>query len=140
MVEGESGIMAISSRDFIPLYEPSKRRLTWPNASQATLYSAEEPNRLRGPQHHYCWCDELASWKYPETWDMLLFGLRLGQHPQAVITTTPRPIPIIKDLMADPRCVVTSGSTYENRDNLAPTFISSIVRKYEGTRLGRAGT
>ena len=137
MVEGESGILTISPDGFMPLYEPSKRRLTWPNGSIATLYSAEEPNRLRGPQHHYAWCDELASWKYPATWDMLLFGLRLGQNPQAVITTTPRPIQIIKDLMKDPRCVVTGGSTYENADNLAPTFITSIVQKYEGTRLGR---
>jgi len=137
MVEGESGILSISSDGFMPVYEPSKRRLTWPNGSMATLYSAEEPNRLRGPQHHYAWCDELASWKYPEAWDMLLFGLRLGAFPRAVITTTPRPIPIIKELMHDPRCVVTGGSTYENKDNLAPSFITSIVKKYEGTRLGR---
>jgi phage terminase large subunit-like protein len=137
MVEGESGILSISSDGFMPLYEPSKRRLTWPNGSIATLYSGEEPNRLRGPQHHFLWADELAAWKYPETWDMALFGLRLGQNPQAVITTTPRPIKIIKDLMKDSRCVVTGGSTYENKDNLAPTFITSIVKKYEGTRLGR---
>jgi phage terminase large subunit-like protein len=137
MVEGESGILSISSEGFMPLYEPSKRRITWPNGSMATLYSGEEPNRLRGPQHHFIWADELAAWKYPETWDMALFGLRLGQNPQAVITTTPRPIPIIKELMKDPRCVVTGGSTYENKENLAPTFITSIVQKYEGTRLGR---
>jgi phage terminase large subunit-like protein len=137
MIEGESGILTISSEEFMPVYEPSKRRLTWPNGTIAMLYSAEEPNRLRGPQHHWLWADELAAWKYPETWDMALFGLRLGKNPRAVITTTPRPIQIIRELMKDPRCVVTGGSTYENRDNLAPTFISSIVRKYEGTRLGR---
>ncbi|MFA6364587.1 DNA-packaging protein [Methanoregula sp.] len=137
MVEGESGILAISPDNFMPLYEPSKRRLTWPNGTIATLYSGEEPNRLRGPQHHWVWADEMASWKYPETWDMALFGLRLGKNPRAVITTTPRPIAIIKELMKDPRCVVTGGSTYENKDNLAPLFITSIVKKYEGTRLGR---
>jgi phage terminase large subunit-like protein len=137
MVEGESGILSISPEKFMPEYEPSKRRLTWPNGSTAVLYSAEEPNRLRGPQHHWLWGDELASWKYPETWDMALFGLRLGKNPQAVITTTPRPTTIIKELVKDPRCVVTGGSTYENAENLAPTFISSIVKKYEGTRLGR---
>lgn len=137
MVEGESGILTISDEGFRPIYEPSKRRLTWPNGSIALLFSAEEPNRLRGPQCHYAWCDELASWKYPETWDMLQFTLRLGKRPQAIITTTPRPTKIIKELMKDPHCVVTGGSTYENKDNLAPTFIEKIIQKYEGTRLGR---
>jgi len=137
MVEGESGILTISPDGFMPLYEPSKRRLTWPNESQAALYSAEEPDRLRGPAHHYAWCDELAAWKNMRTWDMLMFGLRLGKDPQVVITTTPRPIPIIKDLMKDPRCIVTGGSSYENKDNLSPKFLTDIVQKYEGTRLGR---
>jgi len=137
MVEGESGVLTVSPPGFRPLYEPSKRRLTWPNGSMALLFSAEEPDRLRGPQHHFAWCDELASWKYPATWDMLLFGLRLGQNPQAVITTTPRPVKIIRELIKDPRCVVTTGTTWENRENLAPAFIDSIVKKYEGTRLGR---
>lgn len=137
MVEGESGVLTISPPGFRPLYEPSKRRLTWPNGSLALLFSAEEPDRLRGPQHHFAWCDELASWKYPATWDMLLFGLRLGQNPQAVITTTPRPVKIVRELIKDPRCVVTTGTTWENKENLAPAFIDSIVKKYEGTRLGR---
>jgi phage terminase large subunit-like protein len=137
MVEGESGILSISPDEFMPIYEPSKRRLTWPNGTLGTLYSAEEPDRLRGPQHHYLWADELASWKYPETWDMALFGLRLGTDPRAVITTTPRPTKIIKELMTDPRCIVTGGSSYENRENLAPAFFDSIIKKYEGTRLGR---
>lgn len=137
MVEGESGILTISPPGFKPLYEPSKRRLTWPNRSIALLFSAEEPDRLRGPQHHFAWCDELASWKYPEAWDMLLFGLRLGNNPKVVITTTPRPIKIIRELIHDPRCVVTTGTTWENKENLAPAFIDSIVKKYEGTRLGR---
>lgn len=137
MVEGESGILTISPPDFMPLYEPSKRRITWPNKSQAALYSAEEPDRLRGPQHHAAWCDELASWKYPETWDMLLFGLRLGMNPRVVITTTPRPTKLVRELVKDPRCVVTTGTTYENKENLSPAFLDSIVKKYEGTRLGR---
>ena len=106
----------------------------------ATLYSAEEPNRLRGPQHHWAWVDELAVWqKEQSAWDELLFGLRLGTRPQACITTTPRPIKILRDLLGDPQTVVTRGNTYANRDNLAPGFLSKIVGKYEGTRLGAAG-
>lgn len=138
MVEGESGLLAISHPDFTPKYEPSKRRVTWPNGSMATLYSGEEPDALRGPQHHFAHADEAASWKYAEdTWSNLMFGLRLGQHPQVVVTTTPRPTKLIKELVADPTCVTVRGSTYENRANLAPTFFSKIVKKYEGTRLGR---
>jgi len=137
MVEGESGILACSPPDFRPLYEPSKRRLTWPNGAVATLFSAEEPDRLRGPQHDFIWADEPAAWKYPETWDMAMFGLRLGTNPQVVATTTPRPTRLIRDLVADPGTVVTRGTTYENARNLAPAFLSAIVKKYEGTRLGR---
>ena len=137
MVEGESGILAVAPPWFEPEYLPSKRRIVWPNGSMATLYSGEEPDQLRGPQHHFALCDELASWSRPEAFDMLMFGLRLGQHPRVAITTTPRPTPLIKELLKDPTCVVVRGSTYENRANLAPTFFSQIVRKYEGTRLGR---
>ena len=137
MVEGESGILAISPPWDRPRYEPSKRRLTWPNGAVATLYSADEPERLRGPQHDAAWCDELASWRYPEAWDMLMFGLRLGTDPRVVVTTTPRPTKLIRELLADPTVVVTRGTTYENRANLAPDFLEQIVRKYEGTRLGR---
>ena len=137
MVEGESGLLAISSPADRPHYEPSKRRLTWPNGAAATTFSADEPERLRGPQHDFAWCDELAAWRYPEAWDMLMFGLRLGADPRAVVTTTPRPNKLIKALIADPKVVVTRGSTSENRDNLAPAFLDQIVRRYEGTRLGR---
>jgi phage terminase large subunit-like protein len=137
-IEGASGILAISPPDFRPVYEPSKRILTWPNGTVATLYSAEEPNRLRGPQHHWGWVDEMAAWeKEAEAWDQFLFGLRLGQQPQACITTTPRPIRIVRDLVADPRTVVTRGSTFDNAANLAPAFLSKIAGRYEGTRLGR---
>ena len=137
MVEGESGILAISPPCERPRYEPSKRRLTWPNGAIATLFSADEPERLRGPQHDLAWCDELAAWRYPEAWDMLMFGLRLGRDPRAVVTTTPRPTQLIRALLADPTVVVTRGRTAENRGNLAPAFLEQIVRRYEGTRLGR---
>jgi phage terminase large subunit-like protein len=103
----------------------------------ATLFSADEPNRLRGPQQHWAICDELAAWRYPETWDMLMFGLRLGQAPRVAVATTPRPIPIIKQLIKDPTAVIVRGSTYENRDNLAPSFFQQVVSRYENTRLGR---
>jgi phage terminase large subunit-like protein len=136
MVEGESGILAISPPWERPRYEPSKRRLTWPNGAIATLFSADEPERLRGPQHDLAWCDELASWRYPEAWDMLMLGLRLGDDPQVLVTTTPRPTQLIRRLTADPTVVVTGGTTYEN-PHLAPAFLGQIIRKYQGTRLGR---
>jgi phage terminase large subunit-like protein len=139
VVEGESGLLAISSPWCRPNYEPSKRRLTWPNGAVATLYSAEEADRLRGPQHDLAWADELAAWADPDAWDMLMFGLRLGKHPRAVVTTTPRPIKIVRDLLAreGQDVVVSRGTSYENRDNLAPAFFAEIVRRYEGTRIGR---
>jgi predicted phage terminase large subunit-like protein len=137
MVEGESGLLAIAPPGERPLYEPSKRRLTWPNGAIATTYSADEPERLRGPQHDFAWCDELAAWRYPEAWDMLMFGLRLGDDPRAVVTTTPRPTQLIRALIADPTVVVTRGRSAENRANLAPAFLDQIVRRYQGTRLGR---
>ena len=137
MVEGESGILAISPDHERPLYEPSKRRLTWRNGAVATTFSADEPERLRGPQHDAAWCDELGAWRYPEAWDMLMFGMRLGADPRTVVTTTPRPAKLIRDLVRDPTCVVTRGSSYENRANLAGAFLQQIIKKYEGTRLGR---
>lgn len=138
LVEGQSGILAVHHPDFRPLYEPSKRRLTWPNGAVATLYNATEPDQLRGPQHDAALADELAKWQYArETWDQLQFGLRLGEHPRAVITTTPRPIPLIREIMADAKTAVTRGATSDNRENLATSFLDQIRRKYEGTRLGR---
>ncbi|CUS05417.2 conserved protein of unknown function [Candidatus Promineifilum breve] len=110
----------------------------WPNGSAATIYSGDEPDQLRGPQHHRAWVDELAKFRYPqETWDMLEMGLRLGDSPQVVVTSTPRPIPIIKRLVADSQTVVTTGSTYENKENLSERFIQRVVERYEGTRLGQ---
>lgn len=137
MAEGESGVLAVSPPWARPKYEPSKRRITWPNGAIATLYSGEEPDRLRGPQHEFAWVDELAAMKYPkETWDMLALGLRLG-IARAVVTTTPRPIPVIREIMAAPDTVTVRGTTYENLANLAAGFAREILARYEGTRLGR---
>jgi phage terminase large subunit-like protein len=137
MVEGESGILSVSPPWFRPRYEPSKRRLTWPNGVIATTYSADEPDALRGPQHDWFWADEPAAWQYEDTWDQLMFGLRLGKNPRGVATTTPRPTKLIKALIAASTTYITRGNTYENKANLAPAFIEQIIRKYEGTRLGR---
>jgi phage terminase large subunit-like protein len=138
MVEGESGIIACAPATFRPLYEPSKRKLTYPNGAIQMLYSADEPDRLRGPQHHYGWADELAAWRRIQyAWDMLQMGMRLGQHPQVCVTTTPRPLSLVKELLKSPMSAVVRGSTYDNLHNLAPTFQRTVVAKYEGTTLGR---
>lgn len=138
MVEGDSGILAVHPPDFRPLYEPSKRRITWPNGAVATLFNATEPDQLRGPQFDAAWCDELAKWAHArEAWDMLQFGLRLGVRPRQIITTTPRPIPILREIMAAPTTRVTRGATRDNQANLAPAFVKSITDRYAGTRLGR---
>ena len=138
MVEGESGILSLGPEAERPKYEPSKRRLTWPNGALATLYSADEPDRLRGPQHDAAWCDELAAWRYmQDAWDMLMFGLRLGDNPRVVVTTTPKPKALLKTLLADEHTVTTRGSTYDNLPNLAPQFAEQILKRYKGTRLGR---
>ena len=137
MVEGESGLLNIGPPKDRPHYEPSKRRLTWANGAIATTYSADEPERLRGPQHDAAWCDEVAAWRYPEAYDQLLFGLRLGNDPCVVVTTTPKPVKIIRELMADSTTVITRGSSYANRANLPAAFFAQIIKRYEGTRLGR---
>lgn len=137
MIEGESGLMAISPPWFKPLYEPSKRRLTWPNGAIATAYSADEPERLRGPQHDGAWTDEIAAWRYEEAWDMLMLGLRLGKQPQVVATTTPKPVELVRRLIKSGSTVITKGNTFENAANLSPAFIEQIKEMYEGTRLGQ---
>lgn len=138
IVEGESGILRCSPPWERPVYEPSKRRLTWPNGAIATLYNGTEPDQLRGPQHDAALVDELAKYAYAqETWDQLQFGLRIGARPLAIVTTTPRPIPLIKSLMAAQTTFVTRGRTLDNAENLAASFISSIQERYAGTRLGR---
>lgn len=137
MIEGESGILAICPRSERPQYKPSRRCLIWPNGAKSLIFTADEPERLRGKQHMKLWMDELASWRYTESFDQAMFGLRLGDNPQTVITTTPRPTKIIRDLAKDPTTHLTRGSTYDNRQNLAPAFFAEIIKKYEGTRLGR---
>lgn len=142
MIEGESGILSVSPPWFTPSYEPSKRRLTWPNGSLATVYSSESPSSLRGPQHHKAWGDELAAWKTSETFDNLMLGLRLGTSPQAVFTTTPKPINTVKEIVKDSKenesgIVITHGRTFDNVANLSPVFIKTITKKYKGTSLGK---
>ena len=141
MVQGigaGSAIMEICGKDERPVYEKSNRRLVWRNGAQSLPFSAEEPERLRGPQHMKVWCDELAAWKYADqAWEQMEFGLRLGPNPQVVITTTPKPTKLIKALAASPQSYVTRGSTYDNRTNLAKNFFEKVIGKYEGTRLGR---
>lgn len=139
MIEaGESSLMKTAPPDFIPEYQPSKRRVVWPNGAFATAFSGDEPDQLRGPEHRTAWVDEPAKFKYPQqTYDNLMFGLRLPPDPRAVFTTTPRPIPIIKNLIKDPDVAVVYGSSYENMDNLSEVFRRNVLKKYEGTRLGR---
>ena len=139
LVEGESGIMACAPRWNRPEFEPSKRRLTWPNGALATMYSADEPERLRGPQHDAAVCDELGAWRYVEAWDMLMLGLRLGKNPRCLVATTPKPTKLIRDLVSreGKDVAITRGRTRDNAANLAPQFLKTIVSRFEGTRLGR---
>lgn len=137
MVEGESGVLSVFPSWQRPKWEPSKRRITFHTGAIATTYSADEPDRLRGPQHEWAWADELAAWRYADAWDQLQFGLRLGLHPQCCVTTTPRPTRIMRDLIDDDTVPVSTGSTYDNAANLAGSFLSLMETKYEGTRLGR---
>ncbi len=139
MVEGESGLLSVYPPDQAPLYEPSKRRISWSNGAVATLYNATEPDQLRGPQHDTAWCDELAKWRRArDTWNQLQFGMRQGD-PRIIVTTTPRPIELVKALVSgtEGRVTITRGRTSDNRANLAPGFIERIEGRYAGTRLGR---
>lgn len=138
LIEGESGIMAVAG-EARPLYEPSKRRLTWPNGALTGLYSADEPERLRGPQHDFAVCDELRAWRYLAfALDNLYLGLRLGPDPRMVAATTPGGMRELRDLLARPDVVVTHATTYANLENLSPRFRDRVVERYEGTRVGRA--
>jgi phage terminase large subunit-like protein len=146
MVKGDSGLEAVCPPFFAPRYQQSNRVIRWPNGSRAWTYSADEPDLLRGPQHHFAWADEVGAWRRSEAWDNLMMGLRLGQHPQVVVTTTPRPTELIKSLAGAkgpdgirvPRSdvVMTRWSTRRNAANLAPDFLRSL-ELYAGTRLGR---
>jgi phage terminase large subunit-like protein len=138
MIEGVSGILAVHARSERPTWEPSRRRLEWPNGAIAQAFSAEDPESLRGPQFECAWLDEFAKWRHAqETFDMLQFGLRLGERPRQLVTTTPRPAPALKRLMENPRTIIARATTFANARNLAPSFIETIVGRYAGTRLGR---
>jgi phage terminase large subunit-like protein len=139
LIEGQSGLLATAPSWCRPEYEPSKRKLTWPTGAVAHAFSSEEADRLRGPQFDLAFADELAAWHEPQsTWDMLMFGLRLGTRPRWLVATTPRPIKLLKELLAreGKDVVVTRGSTFENEANLAPPFLAAIRARFEGTRLG----
>lgn len=137
MIDGVSGICRIA-RSFAPDFEVTRRRLVWPNGAVAQIFSSEDPEALRGPQFHYAWCDELAKWRHAEeTFDMLQFGLRLGTDPRQLVTTTPRPVPVLKRLIADPSTRLVRLSTAGNAKNLAPGFVAALQARYGGTRLGR---
>jgi len=138
MVEGESGLLTVAPPGLLPTYESSKRRLTWPNGCIGTLFSAEEPDRLRGPEHGYAWVDEPAHFALvQECWDNLMFGLRIGRRPRVVVTTTPKPRTWLKELVKASTTRVARASTYDNLENLAPTFAELIIKRYQNTRLGR---
>jgi phage terminase large subunit-like protein len=138
LVRSSGGVLKVCPPDERPTWISNKRLFLWPNGATTFVFTAEEPDSLRGPECEFLWADELASWRYgQETWDNAMMGLRLGRSPQAIITTTPRPTKLVRELIADPDTVLTAGTTYENRANLAEKFYTSIIRKYEGTRLGR---
>lgn len=138
MIEGPAGILATSPPWDKPKYSSSLRKVTWNNGAYALIFTADEPERARGPQCYAAWCDELAAWRYAEdTWDNMMMGLRMGDRPRVIVTTTPRPTKLIKELVKAEYTHVTSGTTYENVDNLPDAFFKTILSKYEGTRLGR---
>jgi phage terminase large subunit-like protein len=147
MVEGESGILAKAPAAFRPAYHPSRRRLDWPNGAVSLVFTADEPDRLRGKQHHRLWGDELAAWRYGEAFDQAMLGLRLGADPRACFTSTPKPVRVVRELVAEAEgrveragmgtVAITRATTYANRANLAPAFLAQVLARYEGTRLGR---
>jgi phage terminase large subunit-like protein len=147
MVKGESGFLSVCWKGDktyagkpmgFPEWSPTKRTLTWENGAQVQFFSAEEPERLRGPQFELAWCDETAAWnKDMDTWQMLQFCMRLGKHPRIMVTTTPKPTKLIRQILKDPKTVVTTGSTFDNSSNLADTYLTAVKEQYEGTRLGR---
>lgn len=137
MVQGESGLLSVFPPHQRPVYEPSKHLITFHTGAIAETFTADEPERLRGPQCDHFWADELAAWRFlQEAWENLTLGFRIGDQLQGVISTTPKPLPLIKEIVKDPQTVVTRASSYENRGNLAPAFWN-VIKKYEGTRLGR---
>jgi phage terminase large subunit-like protein len=146
MVEGESGFLNVcwkgdktyrGGKLGYPNWSPTNRTLTWENGAKVEFYSAEDPERLRGPQFHAAWADEVAAWRnQQDVWDMLQFTLRLGRKPRVMVTTTPKPTKLMRALIASPQSHITRGSTFDNIDNLAKPFLETIKKEYEGTRLG----
>lgn len=147
MVKGESGFLSVCWKGDktyagkpmgFPEWSPTKRTIAWANGASVQFFSAEEPERLRGPQFELAWCDELAAWnKDMDTWDMLQFCMRLGKHPRIMVTTTPKPTKLVRKILKDSKTIVTSGSTFDNAANLAGTYLEAVRSQYEGTRLGR---
>ena len=147
MVKGESGFLSVCWKGDktyagkvmgFPEWSPTKRTLTWENGAQVQFFSAEEPERLRGPQFELAWCDETAAWnKDIDTWQMLQFCMRLGKHPRIMVTTTPKPTKLIRQILKDPKTTITTGSTFDNSANLAKTYLTAVKEQYEGTRLGK---
>lgn len=142
MVEGECGLLAIAPPGQTPAFEPSLRRVTWPSGAQATFYSAGEPESLRGPQHSHAWCDEIAKWdnasgRAVAAWDNLLLGLRLGEQPRVVATTTPRAVPLMRRLLGEPGVAITRGRTEDNAGNLPGRFLRDMRRSFGRSLLGR---
>jgi phage terminase large subunit-like protein len=138
MIEGASGLLRVSPRGERPAWSPTRRRLEWPNGALAQVFSADDPESLRGPQFDAAWCDELAKWRRAEdAFDMLQFGLRLGARPRQLVTTTPRPTALVKRLIADPRTAMTRAATQANAAHLSPAFLTQVVARYAGTRRGR---
>ena len=147
MVEGESGFLSVcwkgdktyrGGKLGYPIWSPTNRTLTWENGAKVEFYSAEDPERLRGPQFHAAWADEVAAWRnQQDVWDMLQFTLRLGRKPRVMVTTTPKPTKLMRALIASPQSHITRGSTFDNIDNLAKPFLETVKKEYEGTRLGK---
>ena len=144
MIYGDSGIMAVSDPHPRPVHEPTKRRLIWPNGAQAFTYSAAAPSQLRGPQHDAAWCDETAAWfdarkgdVLDTSWNNLMLGLRLGKMPRCFVTTTPKRVRLIREVMDRHSTRITTDTTYANLQNLAPSFKEQVLATYEGTRIGR---
>jgi len=144
MIYGDSGIMSVSAPHPRPTHEPTKRRLVWPNGAQAFTYSAAAPSQLRGPQHDAAWGDEIAAWtdapkgdSLDTSYNNLMLGLRLGTNPKALFTSTPKRVRLVREIMDRRTTVITNGTTYENLDNLAPSFRENVLQAYEGTRIGQ---
>jgi len=138
MIKGDSGLLSVDPTLTEDSWSPTNRCLTWPNGTKAYTYNGTTPDQLRGPQHHFAWVDELAKFEYmQDAWDQLMFGLRLGEHPQVLVTTTPRPLPLIKKLVGEEDTIVTRGSTLDNAGNLASSTVRALYDRYSGTRLGR---